>query len=72
MSANPERVVVITLPGVLASDFDRLLSEYADLLDAEIEECRAGAELIIAEAGLRAFNLAVMENRKLAERMGWR
>jgi hypothetical protein len=69
---DPERVSVITLAAPVARDFECLLTEYAELMGASPEECRAGAEAMVGEAGVRAFNFAVMQNRKLAERMGWR
>jgi hypothetical protein len=69
---DPERVSTIVLAAPIARDFERLLVEYAELMGAEPEECRAGAETMVGEAGVRAFNDAVMANRKLSERMGWR
>ncbi len=71
MSPNPEQITVITLTATMACEFEILLGEYADVMGADTDECRAGAELIVAQAGLRAFNEAIVENRRLAARMGW-
>ncbi len=69
---NPAQTGVITLAPPVARDFERLLVEYAELMHSDPEECRAGFAAMTGEAGVRAMNVAGMDQRKLAERMGWR
>lgn len=72
MSDEKQHETALLLTSEVARDFERLLVEYAELMHAEPEECRAGFAAMTGEAGVRAMNEAVMDHRRFALSMGWR
>ncbi len=61
MSGNPNESEV----------FEAALRQYAEQLDGTIDECRDGFAAMVEQNGMADTLVALEENRKLIERMGW-
>lgn len=70
MSENPERVFML-IPPAMAVALDAVVVGYAAATGQTAEECRRLVELGVLTRGVRAMQVEVEEQRKLAERMGW-
>ncbi len=61
MSGNPNEFEV----------FEAALRQYAEQLDGTVDECREGFAAMVKQNGMADTLVALEENRKLIERMGW-
>jgi hypothetical protein len=61
MSGNPSESEVI----------EKALRQYAEQVEGEVEEVRAGFLAMVEQNGIESTLVALEENRKLIERMGW-